>query len=141
MRRSRIINRAILTLAMLTLLTGCIERRIKITTEPPGARVWFNDVELGASPVVTAFTFYGDYDVRVELDGYERISTFRKAKAPIHEWPGVDLVATALPTRIENEIHWHFELEPELESVLDAEQLERDMVERSDELRSMLDGE
>lgn len=130
---------AITGLALLTLLTGCVERRIRITTEPSGARVWLNDVELGASPVETAFTFYGDYDVRVELDGYERLSTMRKAKAPVHEWPGVDLVAAALPTRIENEIHWHFDLEPELESVMDAETLEREMIERSDELRSMID--
>lgn len=126
-------------LMLLTMLGGCVERRIRITTEPPGARVWLNDVELGASPVETAFTFYGDYDVRIEKDGYERLSTMRKARAPVHEWPGPDLIAAALPTRIQNEIHWHFELEPELESVLDAETLEREMIQRSEELRSMID--
>ena len=130
---------AILGLMLLTMLGGCVERRIRITTEPPGARVWLNDVELGASPVETAFTFYGDYDVRIEKDGYERLSTMRKARAPVHEWPGPDLIAAALPTRIQNEIHWHFELEPELESVLDAETLEREMIQRSEELRSMID--
>jgi len=129
---------AIIGLAMLTLTGGCVERRIRITTEPAGARVWLNDVELGASPVETAFTFYGDYDVRVELEGYERLATYRKAKAPVYEWPGVDLVAAALPTRIENEIHWHFDLEPELESVVPAEQLESVMVDRAEEIRLLL---
>ncbi len=141
MRPRRAVNLSILGLSAVSLLGGCVERRIRITTEPPGARVWLNDVELGASPVETAFTFYGDYDVRVEMDGYERLHEMRKARAPVHEWPGVDLVAAALPARIENEIRWHFELEPELESVVDAEQLERDMVQRSGELRSMLDDE
>ena len=129
---------AIIGLATLTLLGGCVERRIKITTEPAGARVWLNDVELGASPVEAAFTFYGDYDVRVELEGYERLSTYRKAKAPVYEWPGVDLVAAALPTRIENEVHWHFDLEPVLESVVPAEELERDMIERAEGIRLLL---
>ena len=130
-----------LSLTAACALTGCVERRIRITSQPEGARVWLNDVELGATPVETAFTFYGDYDVRLELDGYERLHEMRKAKAPVHEWPGPDLIAAALPTRIENEIHWHFELEPELESVLDAQTLERDMIDRSGELRSMLDAE
>ncbi len=130
-----------LTACLLLTLTGCVERRIRITSEPQGARVWLNDVELGATPVETTFTFYGDYDVRVELEGYERLHEMRKAKAPVHEWPGPDLVAAALPVRFKNEIEWHFELEPELESVMDAEQLERDMAQRSDELRSMLDDE
>ena len=30
---------------------GCLERTIKVTTEPEGAVVWINDVEVGRTPL------------------------------------------------------------------------------------------
>jgi hypothetical protein len=119
-------------------LGGCIERTIRVTTEPPGARVWVNDVELGRSPVETAFTFYGDYDVQLQLDGYEPVQTCRKAKAPVHEWPGIDLVAQAIPHRFQNEVHWHFDLEPEAESLTTPEAFDAMLIERARELEAEL---
>ena len=91
---------------------GCLGRQFDITSEPPGARVWLNDVEIGRTPVAAEFTHFGDYDVRLELDGYEPLQTHRKAKTPWYEYPPIDLVATALPMRIETKIPWHFELSP-----------------------------
>ncbi|HQI29243.1 MAG TPA: PEGA domain-containing protein, partial [Sedimentisphaerales bacterium] len=43
------------------LLTGCVERRLTIYTEPPGAIVTLNDQEIGVSPVTVPFNWYGDY--------------------------------------------------------------------------------
>ncbi len=122
-------------------LTGCIERTIRVTTEPPGARVWVNDVELGRSPVETAFTFYGDYDIQLQLDGYEPVQTCRKASAPVHEWPGIDLVAQAIPHRFQNEVHWHFDLEPEAESLMAPEAFDAQLIERARELEAELGAE
>src|SRR4029079_18007215 len=44
------------------LLTGCVDRKYIITTNPPGAVVYVNNVQLGASPVDNHFVYYGDYE-------------------------------------------------------------------------------
>jgi len=116
-------------------LTGCLERRIRVTSEPPGALVWLNDREIGRTPVETSFTFHGDYDVRLELEGYEPVHTDRVAHAPVHEWPGIDLVAAALPVTFDNTIEWHFELERSLEFTQQPEAFEGDLLDRAEELR------
>ena len=90
--------------------SGCLERTITITSKPEGAIVWLNDTEVGRTPVTTAFTFYGDYDVRLRKEGYEPLSTHRVAGTPIYEYAPIDLVATALPVRIKTDLKWDFEL-------------------------------
>lgn len=47
---------------------GCVERTITITSEPSGALVHLNDEEVGRTPLTVPFTFYGVYDVRLEMD-------------------------------------------------------------------------
>jgi hypothetical protein len=118
----------------LCMLTGCVERRIRVTSSPAGARVWVNDQHIGTTPVETRFTFYGGYDVRVELDGYESVNELRKAKAPLYEYPGPDLIATALPHKFTNTIQWHFDLDQVAEAI-DPQQAREDLLLRADELR------
>lgn len=89
---------------------GCLGRQITITSTPPGATVWLNDVQIGRTPVSAEFTHFGDFDVRLEHEGYEALATHRRARAPWYEWPPIDLAATVLPINIETRINWHFEL-------------------------------
>jgi hypothetical protein len=97
---------------MLTALltTGCVERKITINSKPRGALVHLNDKEVGRTPVDVPFTFYGTYDVRLEKEGYKPLWTQQKAKAPLWEYPGPDLLAEAIPGMVSNPT-WHFELE------------------------------
>lgn len=126
-----------LTILLVTslLLPACVSRKIRITSEPAGATVWLNDVEIGQTPAEADFLFYGRYDIRLELDGHEPLWTNRKANSPIYEWPGIDLVAEALPFRFENTVEWHFVLEPALESAADPETVRADLIRRAAELR------
>ena len=130
-------------LATAVLLAGCVDRRIRVTSEPSGARVWVNDVDLGRTPAETSFTFYGHYELRLQLDGYEPVTETRQARAPIYEQPGLDLIAEALPVEFENTIEWHIDLEPALGAVAASEearvQLERDLVRRAEEAAAALD--
>src|SRR3954462_11401197 len=87
-------------------LGGCLERRVSISSDPSGAVVYANDVELGRTPLEAAFTYYGTYDVRVEKEGFEPRGVRAKARAPIYESPPVDLLATAAPFRIETVVRW-----------------------------------
>lgn len=128
MRRSAMVAAALLAPA---LLGGCLERRLTITSEPPGALVWLNDVEVGRTPVDVDFEWYGTYDVRLALEGHEPLTTSAKADAPVHEWPGIDLFAAVLPVEFRNDVRWHFELEPAL--------TDRDaLLDRARETRGML---
>lgn len=92
--------------------TGCVQRTIEITSEPTGAQVYLNDVEVGRTPLEVGFTYFGTYDVRLRKDGYEPLITSAKTDAPMHEWPGFDLVAMAWPDTKETRIRWHFAMEP-----------------------------
>src|SRR4051812_15001051 len=125
-------------LAAAALLPGCLERRVSITSEPPGALVTANEVELGRTPLEASFTFYGEYDVRVEKEGFEVLRTKAKANTPIYENPPLDLLATAVPFTIETTVRWHFKLQPELVTVQSKEELERGMLERAAALRSQI---
>ncbi|MEL6330841.1 MAG: PEGA domain-containing protein [Planctomycetota bacterium] len=120
-------------------LAGCVERRIIVTSQPPGARVWLNDIEIGTTPAEAEFRFYGVYDVRLELDGYEPVHTGRKANAPVYEYPGPDVVAELLPVELENRVEWHFELEPTPEIALDRDVFEGELLDRARGTRLRLD--
>ncbi len=124
-----------LLLATLTLVgCGTQQRRIYVTSEPTGARVHLNDIDVGVTPVEVDFTYFGTYSVRLRKDGFEPLVTSRKAEAPFHEWPGIDLVAMAVPGDDVTEIAWHFELEP-------AKNDQEGVIERARVLRERLAAE
>ena len=123
---------SILALVVLTALAGCVERRIHITSEPSGAAVTLNDVEVGRTPVEVDFTYFGTYDVRLRRDGYETLVAAREAEAPLHEQPVIDFFALLIPTTKRTLIEWHFELEPEQSDPAG-------IIERADALRQRLD--
>lgn len=121
--------------ASAALLPGCLQRTLSITTDPPGAVVWLNDVEVGSTPLETDFTYYGAYDVRIRRAGYEPVTATQHMSPPIYERPVIDLVAEAIPAKIENRVEWHFVLEPAIESRLGTAASERAVIDRALELR------
>ncbi len=119
------------------LLGGCLERTVKVTSEPPGAVVWVNNVEVGRTPVETGFTFYGKYDVRLRREGYEPVAVVQDVNAPFYEYPPVDLLAEAIPVTIRTRREWHYELSP----LVPVEgQAETDLIARARELEQSLPG-
>ena len=129
-------SRSVLSLSpwlILLAAAGCVERRIHITSEPDGALVTLNDVEVGATPCEVDFTYFGVYDVRLRKPGFEPLATKAEAKAPFHEWPVVDLAAMAVPMKKRTRIDWHFVLEP-------AKDDRAGLLDRAAEMRGTLDG-
>jgi hypothetical protein len=127
-----------LLICYLLFLPGCLERRVSITSEPSGATVYANDVELGRTPVDASFKYYGTYDVRIEKDGYEPRRVQAKASTPLYEYPPLDLGAAALPMNIEHVVHWNFTLEPARELVESKEDLERGLTDRAKAAREQM---
>jgi hypothetical protein len=131
-----------LTLALTLLpvvLGGCVERRIEITSEPPGALVWLNDQQIGRTPTEAEFLYHGVFDVRLEADGYEPLVTSSEASPPLFDRPPIDLFSELIPRRFENVHQWHFVLEPSLESTLSREELEAGLLERASAMRTGLE--
>ena len=94
-------------------LGGCVRRTITVQTEPPGALVWLNDEEAGRTPLSVDFTWYGDYDVLVRMEGYETLRTHRRLDPPWYQLPPFDFVAEALvPVRYHDRRLMEFTLEP-----------------------------
>ncbi len=103
----------ILLIALSLAAVGCVERKITVTTEPAGAVVWLNDEEIGATPITTHFTWYGDYDVVMRREGYETLHTSRETPTPVWQWPGLDLFFECFwPFELVDEHNWHFDLTP-----------------------------
>ena len=133
-RGSSSITLACALLFTLLTLPACVQRKIRVTSTPPGARVLLNDQDIGTTPVETRFTFYGGYDVQLTMPGYEHVHELKHAKAPLHEYPVVDLAATAAPTNIDHTIEWHFDLTPVPEST-DPEAARENLIDRAAEMR------
>jgi hypothetical protein len=97
--------------AVFCFCSGCVERKLTIVTEPPGALVALNDEEIGTSPVTVGFEWYGDYSVRISKDGYQTLNTHQKLKRPLRDVAPFDLLADMFTTKID-EYTWTFKLEP-----------------------------
>jgi len=90
--------------AGLLTLGGCVERTLKIDSDPQGARVFLNDKEVGVTPVKVAFLWYGDYDVALRKPGFATVNTHYRLDPPWYQYPPIDLVAECLiPTTIKDE--------------------------------------
>jgi hypothetical protein len=117
--------------AVVLALTGCVERRVWIDTEPPGALVWLNDTQLGRSPVDVGITHDGVYDLRIEKEGYEPLVTPATVDGPLWDQVPLDFVVEVLPINARSETHWKFTLHKRDDS-------EAALVGRAGELREKL---
>lgn len=110
-----------LALVCLAALSGCVERALVITSEPPGADVTVNQQWKGKTPYVVPFKHYGVYDIWIEHSGYEENGRMVKfypmhvgepIKAPAYQYAGVDFVSEVLlPTTLQDVHNLHYVLE------------------------------
>jgi hypothetical protein len=83
---------ALLAFAMMQ--SGCVYRRMSIMSDPPGARVFVNNVEVGATPCdvpTNLFVDHGNYQFTLFKDGYEPLLVLQPVPAKPYEWFGIDL--------------------------------------------------
>jgi hypothetical protein len=123
---------ALLALLTLTSLAGCVRRELHITSDPSGALVFLNNVEVGRTPVTRPFTFYGTYDVVVRKEGYETLKTRKPVVAPWWQWVPIDLVAEMFPLTDKQRLA--FTLTPIPTGPVDPAAL----LQRADQLRTQL---
>jgi hypothetical protein len=112
------------------LLTGCVERRFVVTTDPPGALVLRNNAPIGFAPADDHFVYYGNYHFTLIKDGYETQQVDQKIPAPWYQYPPFDFFAeNFLPWHIIDVRRFHYQMQPK--QVPHAEE----MLNRAQELR------
>lgn len=93
--------------------TGCVERRYTIRTDPPGAIAIVNGEEVGPTPVSRSFTFYGDREINLELDGYETLHVIQPVNSPWWDLPGIDFFSeNVLPITLRDEQEFAYKMVP-----------------------------
>jgi len=118
-------------LAAAGLSSGCVTRRIMITSDPPGAQVYRDGQPLGPTPVEQPFVYYGHYRYTLVKDGYAPLVVEPELCPPWYEYPGLDFIfENILPFTFRDTQVKHYELTP-LEPVSIA-----DLRAASDALRS-----
>jgi len=94
--------------------SGCaVDRSLRVTSEPEGATVRLDGVEVGKTPVVVPFEYYGVRRLTLHREGYLSVSRTIELRAP---WTGRfpwDLVTeTVLPLRRHDRRKVHIVLTP-----------------------------
>ena len=122
--------RIFLLLTLSTSLLGCVQRRMMIRSNPPGALVYIDDYEIGTTPIATDFTYYGQRKIRLVKDGYETLTVMLPVPPPWYQIPQLDFVTENLvPGEIRDQRSYCYQLAPQV--VVPTEQL----LSRAEDLR------
>jgi hypothetical protein len=74
-------------------LGGCVERRMTIRSNPPGALVYVDDNEIGTTPVSVNFTYYGTRKIRLVKDGFETLTVMQSFSPPWYQYVPLDFIS------------------------------------------------
>jgi len=119
-----------LLLIGLTVLPGCVRRRMLLRSNPPGATVYVDNQLIGVTPCATDFTYYGTREVRLVKPGFETLSVNQPIPAPWFQIPPLDYVSENLvPWKIHDYRTISYDLVPQV--IVPTEQL----LGRAEELR------
>lgn len=119
-----------LAVCALILSTGCVQRRLIVRSNPPGALVYVDNNEIGMTPVSVDFTYYGARQIRLVKDGYETLKDQVRISPPWYQYVPIDFVVENLvPLEIDDHRHLTYQLEPQLVTPNDQ------LLNRAEELR------
>ena len=85
-----------LVVIALSLLPGCVRRRLTVRTKPAGADVYVDSKYLGKSPISSSTLYYGTRQVEVVRDGFRTEKILRKFTPPWYQFPPLDFVTETL---------------------------------------------
>ncbi len=106
---------AILAIVALTVLPGCVRRRLMIRSNPPGAMVYVDNQPIGPTPCATSFIYYGTREIRLVKPGYETLTINQPIPAPWYQIPPIDFVSENLaPNEIQDFRTVSFNLQPQI---------------------------
>jgi hypothetical protein len=108
--------RRICAFAMLTLgtLTGCVERRFVITSDPPGAMVYDEKgLPMGPTPVDRQWLYNGKYRFTLVRDGFEPLVAEQQVEARWYQYWPIDFFAeNVVPYTFRDIRRFHYQMQP-----------------------------
>ncbi len=93
LRRYALRMRLVLAATLLLSLCACVERRLRVATDPPGALIRINGREVGVSPLTWSFEHYGTILIEAELPDRAPARRVFVLKRPGYQYPVVDFFA------------------------------------------------
>ncbi|MCC6546910.1 PEGA domain-containing protein [Candidatus Sumerlaeota bacterium] len=104
---------AVACIVGLAILAGCgVRQKVIVTSEPTGAVVSMNGVNLGRTPVEQPFLWFWYYDFIAEKKGYKTAGVRKRFRSPVWLWPPLDLVMEAMPFYVPSVKRVHIKMDP-----------------------------
>jgi hypothetical protein len=101
---------------------GCVERRMTIRSNPPGAVVYVDDYPVGTTPVSASFTYYGTRKIRLVKSGYETLTVLQPVGLPWYQITPIDFFSeNVVPGTIRDNHTFDYQMVPQ--AVVPREQL------------------
>jgi hypothetical protein len=109
---------------------GCVRRRLNVRSNPPGALVYVDNQQIGATPCSVDFTYYGTREIRLIKPGYETLTVNQPIPTPWYQYPPLDFISENLvATKIRDNRTVTYDLAPQV--IVPTQQL----VDRANQLR------
>lgn len=100
-------------LATLIVVSGCVERRLYLRSDPPGANVTVNGKDIGMTPVKMPFITYGDYDIVMSAPDHQRLQKVVSVEPPWWETIFLDFfIENVCPWTVTDEHDISLKLQP-----------------------------
>lgn len=95
------------------LVAGCVERRMTVRTDPPGALVEIDGTPIGFSPASMSFTYYAPRKIKITHDDYETLTVIQDVPPPWWDnWLTEFFTENLWPFTLRDERVFHYVLEP-----------------------------
>jgi hypothetical protein len=92
---------------------GCVERTYTVLTNPPGAIVLENGHEVGPTPAIKPFNYFGKYRFTIFASGYQTLVVDQPISAPWYEYFPLDFISENLiPWTIRYRQEFRYTLQP-----------------------------
>lgn len=108
---------------------GCVERRMTVRSNPPGALVYIDREEVGVTPVSRSFVHYGTRRIKLVKEGYETLEVKQRVWEPVYDFILWELITEVMPYRFRDEREFSYEMKKREEPDPDA------LVERASRMR------
>ena len=111
-------------------LTGCVQRRLIIRSQPEGAFVTIDRRPIGLTPLSVPYTYSGTREIQLEKDGYKTVKVQQRIDPTWYEkFPVSFFTKNFSPTEIRDERLLEFQLEPK------TQVQESQLLQRANDLR------
>ena len=106
------VRAAIALLVALSLLPGCVSRKLFLKSDPPGARVLLDGRPAGETPYEEDIPAWGTRRLELTLPGYERVDTDLELSTPWWDFFPLDMLSALAPWTIHADREFTYTLAP-----------------------------